>query len=52
MAKDIAKITLLCMGAVACFALFLFALDGFIDVINDPSSCESQAKTLAELWRC
>lgn len=52
MAKDIAKITLLCMGAIISLVFFLFALDGFIDVINDPSSCESQAKTLAELWRC
>lgn len=46
------KLTLLCLGCLACLILFLAFADGFIDVLSDPNSCEGKAKTFKELVRC
>lgn len=52
MVKDIARITILSLCAIATLILFLFFADGFISAMNNPTMCESMAKTFVELARC
>lgn len=49
---DIAKIAAISVCAIATLILFLFFADGFISAMNNPTMCESMAKTFVELVRC
>ncbi len=52
MIKDTLLITIQIALALVFLVLFLFVLDGFLDVMADPSSCESQAQTIKALFQC
>lgn len=52
MILDIAKIAAISVCAIATLILFLFFADGFISAMNNPTMCESMAKTFVELARC
>jgi len=52
MVRDIIHITIGVALALSFLILFLIAWDGFLDVMADPSSCESRAQSIKALFQC
>lgn len=50
--KDLAMITAGVLCAIIVFVLFLFFLDELVSAMNNPTMCESLAKSFRELAQC